>query len=177
MKTRSHQRLITPPEGGSFRQLTLTRRKRENAKPITLLCTWGNTVVSRRPLPGKRLCIAFHGVNIAASIQTYAIQTQGKHPYGQVSRIMFKRPRALTRDTTVILYLQSTLEQMIFRTTWNTTWCLVEIFCSVTYSIPVPTALQYNQLLNRVTRNNTICPIQTSIEMIQRDREKCSHII
>ena len=29
VKIRSHQRFITPPEGGSFRQLTSTRRKRE----------------------------------------------------------------------------------------------------------------------------------------------------
>ena len=29
VKIRSHQRFITPPEGGSFRQLTSTWRKRE----------------------------------------------------------------------------------------------------------------------------------------------------
>ena len=29
VKIRSHQRFITPPEGGSFRQLTSTRRKRD----------------------------------------------------------------------------------------------------------------------------------------------------
>ena len=62
------------------------KEKERNAKPITLLCTWGNTIVSRRPLPGKRLCIAFHGVNIAASIQMCAIHTPGKRPYGQESQ-------------------------------------------------------------------------------------------
>ena len=33
-KIRSHQRLVTPPEGGSFRQLTSTRRKREKCIQI-----------------------------------------------------------------------------------------------------------------------------------------------
>ena len=31
--------------------------------------------------------MAFHGVNIAASIQIYAIHTPGKRPYGQESQV------------------------------------------------------------------------------------------
>ena len=38
VKIRSHQQFITPHEGGSFRQLTSTRKKKEK---------WGNAAESR----------------------------------------------------------------------------------------------------------------------------------
>ena len=56
----------------------------------------------KRPLPGKRPCTAFQGANVAASIQTYGILIPGKRPCGPKSRVTFKRPWALTWDTTVM---------------------------------------------------------------------------
>ena len=38
VKTRSHQRFITPPEGGSFRQLTSTRRDGYGRAENNLVC-------------------------------------------------------------------------------------------------------------------------------------------
>ena len=52
------------------------------------------------PILDKCPCTAFHGVNVAASIQTYTIYT-GKCPCGPKSRVLFKRPWTLTRDTMV----------------------------------------------------------------------------
>ena len=43
----------------------------------------------------------FYGVNVAASIQMYGFYIPGKRPSGPKSRVMFKHPRALARDTTV----------------------------------------------------------------------------
>ena len=47
VKTRSHQRLITPPEGGSFRQLTSTWRKREKYQTTRLFyyAHYGNILI------------------------------------------------------------------------------------------------------------------------------------
>ena len=55
-------------------------------------------------LSSERPCSAFQGVNITASIQMYI---PSKRPCGPKSRVMFKRPWALTRDTTVCLMSQS----------------------------------------------------------------------
>ena len=60
------------------------------------------SVPGKRPLPNKRPCTAFQGVNVAASIQTYGKYVPGKCPCGPKSRCMFKRPWALTQDTTVV---------------------------------------------------------------------------
>ena len=73
-------------------------------------CTMGKSigdtiyrsVPGKRPLPGKRPCTEFQGVTVAASIQTYGIYIPGKRPCGPKSRVMFKHPWALTRDTTVV---------------------------------------------------------------------------
>ena len=54
------------------------------------------------PLPGKRPCISFQGVNVAASIQMYGNYIPGERPCGPKSHGMFKCPWALTRDTTVL---------------------------------------------------------------------------
>ena len=62
------------------------------------------SVPDKRPLPGKRPCTEFLGITVAASIQTYGIYIPGKYPYWPKSRVMFKRPWAITRDTTVILW-------------------------------------------------------------------------
>ena len=61
-----------------------------------------HSVPGKRPLPGKRSCAEFQGVTVAASIQTYGIYIPGKRPCGPKSRVMFKRPWLLTRDTMVI---------------------------------------------------------------------------
>ena len=62
------------------------------------------SVPGKRPLPGKRPCTSFQGVNVhvAASIQTYGILIPGKRPCEPKSQVMFKRPWALTWDTTVL---------------------------------------------------------------------------
>ena len=60
------------------------------------------SVPGKRPLPGKHPCAEFQGVTVAASIQTYGIYIPGKCPCGLKSRVMFKRPWVLTRDTTVM---------------------------------------------------------------------------
>ena len=54
-------------------------------------------------IPGKRPCpcTTFQGATVAASIQTCGIFIPGKRPCGPKSRIMFKRPWALTQDTMV----------------------------------------------------------------------------
>ena len=62
------------------------------------------SVPGKRPLPGKRPCIEFQGVTVAASIQTYGIFIPGKRPCGPKSRVMFKCPWALTRDTSMRYY-------------------------------------------------------------------------
>ena len=59
------------------------------------------SVPGKRPLLGKRPCTSFQGVNVAATIQTYGNYVPGKCPCGPKSRCMFKRPWALTQDTTV----------------------------------------------------------------------------
>ena len=59
------------------------------------------SVPGKRPLPGKRPCTAFQGATVAASIQVYGILIPGKRPCRPKSRVMLKRPWALTRDTTV----------------------------------------------------------------------------
>ena len=59
------------------------------------------SVPGKRPLPGKHPCTEFQGVTVAASIQTYGIYIPGKRPCGLKSQVMFKRPWALTWDTTV----------------------------------------------------------------------------
>ena len=64
---------------------------------------WYHSVPGKRPLPGKRPCTSFQGVNVAASIQTHGSYVPGKHPWGPKSRVMFKRPWALTWDTMVIV--------------------------------------------------------------------------
>ena len=61
------------------------------------------SVPGKHPLPGKRPCTEFQGVTVAASIQTYGIYILGKHPHRSKLRVMFKRPWALTRDTTVCM--------------------------------------------------------------------------
>ena len=50
-------------------------------------------------VPGKHPCTAFQGTTVAASVQ---ILIQGKRSCGPKSRVMFKCPWALIRDTTVI---------------------------------------------------------------------------
>ena len=49
---------------------------------------------------GKRSRTSFQGVNVAASIQTYGNYVPGKRPCGPKLQCMFKRPWALTQDTT-----------------------------------------------------------------------------
>ena len=63
------------------------------------------SVPGKCPLPGKRPCTALQGATVAASIQTYGILIPGKRPCGPKTRVMFKRPWALTWDTTV--YVQA----------------------------------------------------------------------
>ena len=58
-------------------------------------------IPGKRPLPGKRPCTAFQGVNVPAYIQTYGNYVPGKRPCRPKLRCMFKRPWALARDTTV----------------------------------------------------------------------------
>ena len=60
------------------------------------------SVLGKRPLPGKHPCTAFQGAAVAASIQTYGILIQGKHPCGPKLRVIFKCPWALIQDTIVI---------------------------------------------------------------------------
>ena len=59
-----------------------------------------------RSVPGKCpctcTCTPFQAVNVAASIQMYGILIPGKCPCGPNLRVMFKRPWALTWDTTVL---------------------------------------------------------------------------
>ena len=55
-----------------------------------------------RSIPDKRPCTKFQGVNVAASIQMYAIYIPGKRSCGPKSRVMFKRPWALTWEITVV---------------------------------------------------------------------------
>ena len=62
------------------------------------------SVLSKCPLPGKRPCTPFQGVNVAASIQTYGILILEECPCRPKLRVMFKCPWALTRDTTVCSY-------------------------------------------------------------------------
>ena len=62
------------------------------------LAMYVHTVVSR----AKRPCTSFQGATVSASTQTYGILIPGKRPCGPKLRVMFKRPWALTRDTTVI---------------------------------------------------------------------------
>ena len=62
-----------------------------------------HSVPGKHPLPGKRLCTEFQGVTAAASIQTYGIYIPGKRPCGPKSRVVFKRPWALTQDATVLI--------------------------------------------------------------------------
>ena len=59
------------------------------------------SILGKRPLQGKHPCISFQEVYVAASLQTYESCIPGKHPCGPKSLGMFKRPWALTRDTTV----------------------------------------------------------------------------
>ena len=40
------------------------------------------SVLGKRPLPGRRSCTPFQGVNVAAFIQTYTIYVPGKRPCG-----------------------------------------------------------------------------------------------
>ena len=68
---------------------------------LTLHLLYYHSVQGKRPLPGKHPCTLFQGVNVAASIQTYGIYIPSKHPCGPKSLVMFKRPWALTWDTTV----------------------------------------------------------------------------
>ena len=63
-----------------------------------------HSVLGKRPILGKRPCTAFQGVTIATSIQTYGILIPSRHPYEPKSRVMFKRPWALTQDTMVLLH-------------------------------------------------------------------------
>ena len=56
-----------------------------------------------RSVLGKRPCTAFQGATVAASIQTYRILISGKRPCGPKSRVVFKRPWVLIRDTMVLI--------------------------------------------------------------------------
>ena len=58
----------------------------------------------KRPLLGKCRGTSFQRVNVAASIQTYGSYIPGKRPCGPNSQLMFKRPWALTQDTTVVSF-------------------------------------------------------------------------
>ena len=70
---------------------------------IMLTLLWAYcSVPGKRPLPGERPYTKFQGVTVAASIRTYGIYIPGKCPCGPKSRVILKRPWALTRDTTVI---------------------------------------------------------------------------
>ena len=57
------------------------------------------SVPGKCSLPGKHPCTAFQGATVAASVQ---ILIQGKRSCRPKSRVMFKCPWALIRDTTVI---------------------------------------------------------------------------
>ena len=67
------------------------------------------SVPGKHPLPGKCPCAEFQGVTVAASIQTYGIYIPGKRLCGPKSLVMFKRPWALTRDTTVLCLITDLL--------------------------------------------------------------------
>ena len=68
----------------------------------TLTCCDKYVTVYHR-VPGKHLllgkcpCSSFQRVNVAVSIQTCESYIWGKQPCGPKSRVMFKRPWALTR--------------------------------------------------------------------------------
>ena len=59
------------------------------------------SVPGKHSFPGKYPCTAFQGVNVAASIQKYAIYIPGKSPCGPKSLVMFMRPWLLPQDTVV----------------------------------------------------------------------------
>ena len=61
-----------------------------------------HSVLGKCPLPGKRSCSVFQGVNVAASIQMYGSYILGKRPCRPKSRVMFKCPWAITRNTMVV---------------------------------------------------------------------------
>ena len=82
----------------------LTVLSRCSNSSLVLHCIY-RSVPGKRPLPGKRLCAEYQGVTVAASLQTYGIYIPGKRPCGPKSRVMFKHPWALTRDTTVHVYV------------------------------------------------------------------------
>ena len=67
--------------------------------PQKKICAYCS-VPGKHPLPGKCPCTAFQGVNVAVSIQMCGSYIPSKHPCGPKSRVMFKHPWALTRDTT-----------------------------------------------------------------------------
>ena len=138
LKTRSYQWFIMPTQEWELQATDIIKQ--------------GNTIVSQRLLLGYRPCTTFHWVNVAASIQTYAIY-----------------PWVLTR----VIYLQSTLEQFIFRATWDTTWCVVKIFPSVTY-----TCTHCCNTNNKLwTGQYVTVPCAQYKQVLRRYREKCSHII
>ena len=75
--------------------------------PSKVICCIYCSVPGKCPLPGKRPCTPFQGVNVARSIQTYGVLILGKRPCGPKSRVMFKRQWTLTRDTTVHVHNQA----------------------------------------------------------------------
>ena len=60
------------------------------------------SVPAKPPLPGKHPCTIFQGATVATSIQMYGILIPGKCLCRPKSQVVFERPWALTRDTTVI---------------------------------------------------------------------------
>ena len=104
---RDHHRK-NPNEIEEPMQMEFLRMENERQKPseemqsgLEIVIKYCN-VPGKRPLPGKRPCTSFQGVNVAASIQTYGNYVPVKCPCGPKSRCMFKCPWALTRDTMVM---------------------------------------------------------------------------
>jgi hypothetical protein len=68
-------------------------------------CTY-HSVPGKPPLPGKRPCTTYRGLNVAASVQMYAIYIPGKRPC---------RPKlciSVTRDTMVHVLIEHILIQI-----------------------------------------------------------------
>ena len=59
------------------------------------------SVLGKCSLLGKYPYTTFQGVTIAVSIQMYGILIMSECPCGPKSRVIFKHPWAITRDTTV----------------------------------------------------------------------------
>ena len=87
------------------RYQTIDRYDKEQTSHLASLEDWWLAIIAivliNTALLGKRPCIAFQGVNVAASIRMYGICFLGKRPCRPKSLVMFKCQWSLTRDTVV----------------------------------------------------------------------------